>query len=287
MARKGGLGKGLAALLPSSETNESGMTAYVAIQKIIPNPYQPRSKHNLESLQELADSIREHGVLQPLVVTQDQQSGQYTLIAGERRLRAAELAGLDSVPVLVRQATDREMLEIALVENLQRSDLTPLETAEAYRQFDEDFQLSHEEIAVRVGKSRVSVTNTLRLLKLSEPVLSALANLQITEGHARALLALNTHQAQTAALQTILNHNLTVRQTEELARKLSGEKPIAPSPVEPAPEIKELEERLRQSLGTKVTLRQGKKGGTLVIHYYSDEELNTLIRQITRENGIA
>lgn len=285
MARKGGLGKGLAALLPSDETNGSG-NAYVAIQKIIPNPHQPRSKYDPESLQELAQSIREHGVLQPLVVTQDQQSGQYILIAGERRLRAAELAGLDSVPVLVRQATDREMLELALVENLQRSDLKPLETAEAYRQLNEDFQLSHEEIAARVGKSRVSVTNTLRLLKLPEPVLSALANNQITEGHARALLALTTVQAQTAALQTILRADLTVRQTEELVRKLGGERQPVPSPVEAAPEIKELEERLRQSLGTRVTLRRGKKGGTLVIHYYSDEELNTLIRQITRENGI-
>ncbi|NPV78181.1 MAG: ParB/RepB/Spo0J family partition protein, partial [Anaerolineae bacterium] len=194
--------------------------------------------------------------------------------------------GLDTVPVLVRQATDREMLELALVENIQRSDLTPLETAEAYRQLSEDFQLSHEEIAARVGKSRVSVTNTLRLLKLPEPVLSALANNQITEGHARALLALNTAQAQAAALQTILQHNLTVRQTEELVHKLSGERPLSPPPIEPAPEIKELEERLRQSLGTKVTLRRGRKGGTMIIHYYSDEELNSLIRQITGENGL-
>lgn len=281
MARKGGLGKGLGALLPSNENNEGG-NAYVSIGKIIPNPHQPRSKHNPESLQELAESIREHGILQPLVVTQDPQTGQYILIAGERRLRAAEIAGLESVPVLVRQATDRQMLEIALVENVQRSDLTPLETAEAYRQLSEDFNLSHEEIAVRVGKSRVSVTNTLRLLKLAEPVLTALAGGLISEGHARALLALNTPQSQSAALQTILLHDLSVRQTEELVRKLGGEKPPAPVPAEPAPEIREIEERLRHALGTKVTLRQGKKGGTLLIHYYSDEELNTLIGQITQ-----
>ncbi|MCC6148129.1 MAG: ParB/RepB/Spo0J family partition protein [Anaerolineaceae bacterium] len=281
MARKGGLGKGLGALLPSNENTEGG-SAYVSIGKIIPNPHQPRSKHNPESLHELAESIREHGILQPLVVTQDPETDQYILIAGERRLRAAEIAGFESVPVLVRQATDRQMLEIALVENVQRSDLTPLETAQAYRQLSEDFNLSHEEIATRVGKSRVSVTNTLRLLKLAEPVLTALAGGHISEGHARALLALNAAQAQTAALQTILRLDLSVRQTEMLVRKFGGEKPPSSVQAEPAPEIKEIEDRLRQALGTKVTLRQGKKGGTLLIHYYSDEELNTLVSQITQ-----
>lgn len=280
MARKGGLGKGLDALLPGNGSSEGG-TVYVQIQKINPNPYQPRNKHTPDELEELAASIREHGILQPLIVTQDAQTGQYILIAGERRLRAAEIAGLNSVPVLVRQATEKEMLELALIENVQRSDLTPLETAEAYRQLNEDFQLSHEEIAARVGKSRVTVTNTLRLLKLPEVAQNALAGGLITEGHARALLGLSYPQAQAAALQTILAQDLTVRKTEELVRKLSGEKPPVRPPVEPAPEIKALEERLRQALGTRVTLRHGKKGGTLLIHYYSDEELDSLIAQIT------
>lgn len=284
MARKGGLGKGLDALLPSNGNNESGST-YVPIHKIVPNPHQPRSIHNAEELQELANSIREHGILQPLVVTPDAQVGQFILIAGERRWRAAGIAGLETVPVLVRQVTDRQMLEIALVENVQRSNLTPLETAEAYRQLNEDFFLSHDEIATRVGKSRVSVTNTLRLLKLPEAVLSALARNEISEGHARALLALSTPQSQIAALQTVISHNFSVRQTEELVRRLMGEKPPAAVPKQTQPELRELENRLRQSLSTKVMLRHGKKGGTIVIHYYSDEELNSIIGQIVHENG--
>lgn len=284
MARKGGLGKGLDALLPSNGSSESGNT-YVPIQKIIPNPHQPRGKHDPEELKELAASIREHGVLQPLIVTQDPQSGQYILIAGERRLRAADLAGLETVPVIVRQVSDREMLELALVENVQRSDLTPLETAEAYRQLSDDFHLSHEEIASRVGKSRVTITNTLRLLKLPDAVLSALAANSITEGHARALLALSTPQAQIAALQTIISHDLTVRQTENLVQRLMGEKHPAPVHGIPSPEVREIEDRLRAALGTRVTLHHSKKGGTLTIHYYSDEELNSIIGQIIRENG--
>jgi ParB family chromosome partitioning protein len=237
-----------------------------------------------DDLKELSDSIREHGILQPLIVTYDAGMDLYTLIAGERRLRAAKLAGLDMVPVIVRSATDQERLELALIENVQRADLTPLETAEAYRQLAEDFKLSHDEIALRVGKNRVTVTNTLRLLKLPEAVQQALAEGNISEGHARALLALNTPQAQTAALQSILRHQLNVRQTEELVRKLGGEK-STPTVVHHAvsPDIKAMEEKLRERLGTKVTLNHGKQGGTLVIHYYSQEELDAIIALITRE----
>ncbi len=250
---------------------------------IIPNPMQPRERMPEENLLELAQSIKEHGILQPLIVTHDEMTGQYTLIAGERRLRAAKIAGLDSVPVIVRTATNRERLELALIENVQRSDLSPLETAEAFRQLAEEFKLSHDEIAARVGKSRVAVTNTLRLLKLPAQVQEALAEGKITEGHARALLALNSTQSQLAVLQTILNQDLNVRQVEELVRKYSGQKPEKPAEKPADPEIKAIEERLQDYLGTKVSLRHGAKGGTLTIHYYSDEELTDLLSQIMHD----
>jgi ParB family transcriptional regulator, chromosome partitioning protein len=284
MARKGGLGKGLDALIPGDSSGSGdGAASFVSTSQIIANPRQPRQHMHPDELSGLAESIKEHGILQPLLVSQEPGSDHYVLIAGERRLRAAELAGLQNVPVLIRQATDQERLELALIENVQRSDLTPLETAEAYRQLSEEFDLTHEDIALRVGKSRESVSNTLRLLKLSGAVRQALATGQISEGHARALLALEYAAAQDAALQTILKAEMTVRQTEELVRKLKGERPSRLATHLPTPEIKELEERLRTHLGTKVVLRHGKKGGSMVIHYYSDEELNTLIERFLKE----
>lgn len=285
MARKAGLGKGLGALIPGGENEEPqqvGGAIEISTDNIIPNPHQPRQLHNDEELAELAASIREHGILQPLIVSKEDFSQQYTLIAGERRLRAARLAGLQNVPVLIRQATEQQQLELALIENVQRSDLMPLETAAAYQELADSFALSHEEIATRVGKSRVSVTNTIRLLKLPDTVKAALAEGKISEGHACALLALNSPQSQIAALNTILKNNFSVRQTEELVRNLSGTKTPRPTKQAGSPEIKAIEEKLRSVLGTKVTLRHGKKGGSLVIHYYSDEELETLLDQIMK-----
>ena len=284
MNKKSGLGKGLDALIPitDSQIQEGGVTQ-IPIANIVPNPRQPRARFDPGELEELAISIREHGVIQPLIVTQTESAEQYTLIAGERRLMAAKLVELRQVPVIIRGASDQQLVELALVENVQRADLGPLEVAEAYRQLTEDFKLSHEEIAARVGKSRVSITNTLRLLNLPVQVKEALVEGNISEGHARALLALPTGQAQSAALQSILKHDLNVRQTEELVRKLSGEKPKKqPSPI-PNPEIKALEESLRQHLGTRVTLNQKRKGGTLTIHYYSAEELDTILNLILGE----
>ncbi len=284
MSRKGGLGKGLDALLPENIPSQVGGAAlFVPTRQVVPNPRQPRLIMRDNDLNELAESIREHGIIQPLIVTQDFNNDQYILIAGERRLRAAALAGLDTVPVIVRHATDQEMLEIALIENVQRADLSPLETAEAFRHLEEDFGMKHEEIAARVGKSRTAVTNTLRLLKLPESVQSALNAGLVTEGHARTLLALNSPQAQASALQTILKLDLTVRQTEELVRKLNGSKPAAHIGKEPPAEIRDLEDRLMQSTGTRVSLRHGKKGGTITFHYYSEEELDALVQRITRE----
>lgn len=282
--KKLGLGKGLDALIPIGDSGEktlpaSGVTE-VLIDDIAPNPRQPRTHFDFEELQELSASIREHGIIQPLILTHGDMPGTYTLIAGERRWQAAKQAGLDRVPAIIREATEQERLELALIENIQRTDLSPLESAEAYRHLADDFGLSQDAIAQRVGKSRVAVSNTMRLLKLPEKVRQTLAEGRITEGHARALLGLSTQQAQIAALHTVLKNNLTVRQTEELVRKLTGLKPDrALKPTLPA-EIKELEEQLRTRLGTKVSLNHKRKGGTLVIHYYSDEELNTLAEKL-------
>ncbi|HEX7976674.1 MAG TPA: ParB/RepB/Spo0J family partition protein [Anaerolineales bacterium] len=282
MARRTGLGRGLDALIPGDDRPHSGVTE-IPVDQIARNPRQPRLLFDTQELSELAASIRQHGVIQPLIVSEAEAPGQYVLIAGERRLMAARQAGLETVPAILREAGDQQRLELALIENVQRADLGPLEAAEAYRQLTDDFNLSHEEIAARVGKSRTAVTNTLRLLKLPTVVQEALSAGRISEGHARALLALPTPQAQNAALQTILSHELNVRQTEELVRKLTGQKPPALTRPAAAPEIAALEERLRACLGTKVNLNRSRKGGTLVIHFYSDEELNALVEQIMGE----
>jgi ParB family chromosome partitioning protein len=284
MTQKSGLGRGLGALIPGGENALAGNgVTLVLVDMVSPNPRQPRSMLNPAELEDLTASIREHGVLQPLIVTPEDMDGRYVLIAGERRLEAARLAGLTSVPVLVRQASDQQRLELAIIENVQRSDLSALEQAEAYRQLAEDFDLSHEDIAARVGKSRVAVTNTLRLLKLPDVIKNALIEGRVSEGHARALLALTTPEAQTAALRIVLKQELNVRQTEELVRKLSGEKPSRKPKPATVPEMAELEERLRSSLGTKVILRSGRQGGTVTIHYYSDEELNALMERLLNE----
>jgi len=286
MAKKGGLGRGLDALIPSGETEQAlGGVTLLPVEAIRRNPRQPRARFDPDELAELAASIQEHGVLQPLLVTQEPGTEDYLLIAGERRLMAARQAGLAMVPVILREASQQQQVVLALVENVQRADLGALEAAEAYRQLNEDFGLSHEEIASLVGKNRTTVTNTLRLLKLSEAVQQALAKEEISEGHARALLTLPTGQAQEAALQSILRHGLNVRQTEELVRRLSGEKPPPKLPPAQPPEVIALEDKLRSYLGTRVNLQRHKKGGTLVIHFYSDEELDALIERILGEEG--
>jgi ParB family chromosome partitioning protein len=293
--KRPGLGKGLDALIPIIEKPAYQFSADVTdgaldrvreipVQNINPNPRQPRLNFDSDELSELAASIQEHGIIQPLIITHDENRDQYILIAGERRLIAAKQAGLRSVPTILRDSSEQERLELALIENVQRADLSPLETAGAYLQLSDEFNLSHKEIAKRVGKSRVSVTNTMRLLNLPPSVLEALSTGKISEGHARALLALPSIQAQAAALKTILDKGLNVRQTEELVRKLSGEKPVQKPKPEPNPEIKELEERLRSSLGTKVNLKHGRKGGTITIHYYSNEELDSLLQRFLDEN---
>ena len=278
MTRARGLGRGLSALIPTTAGVDE-----VDVDLIIPNPHQPRSSMSDESLRELADSIREHGVLQPLLVSDNQADGVYQLIAGERRLLAARLAGLSRVPVVVKEAASGELLELALVENLQRQDLNPLEEALAYRRLAEEFEMTQEAIASRVGRSRTAVANALRLLALSNEIKASLASAAISEGHARALLGLEDEVGRTEAWRRVVKDGLTVRQTEELVRRwpLAAVSKRSSPPRQQDPDALALEARIRTSLGTKVELRRRASGrGSLVLHFYSDEELEGLLARL-------
>ncbi|HMN11715.1 MAG TPA: ParB/RepB/Spo0J family partition protein [Bellilinea sp.] len=283
MAQKPGLGRGLGALIPTStqpQPQEPGVTQ-VPIEAIRNNQFQPRKDFDSTGLNELAASIKELGLIQPLIVVHDAAQNEYQLIAGERRLRAAKLAGLATVPVIVRgPASDQSKLLLALVENIQRKDLAPLETAEAYQQLADLFNMSQEQIGSKVGKSRTAVTNALRLLNLSEAVKDALRKSLISEGHGRALLGLANSAAQPAVLQTVIAKELSVRETEELVKRFNAVKPQEKQPIPPDPMVKSIESQLQAKLSTRVTLNHRKKGGTIVIHYYSDEELNQIIASL-------
>lgn len=291
--RRSGLGRGLGALIPQS-TGGAGLLE-VDVDRIAPNPWQPRLEIDETSLAELVQSIREHGVLQPLIVTRA-DNDTYALVAGERRWRAAKAAGLLTVPVVVKETTPRQRLELALVENIQRQDLSPLETAQAYRQLIDEHSLTQEAVAERVGKSRAAVANALRLLQLPAPARDALARGLITEGHARAYLSCSTPDLAAVLLESILSNGLSVRQAEELARRLNAAETEAEAEAdadaEPAnvtvrpaarqlpPDAAAIEDRFRQALGTKVQLYKSRKGGRLVIHFYSDDELTGLYEAI-------
>ena len=284
MPPRSGLGKGLDALIPTGQKTSGpggeGGSTQVPVDLIQRNPRQPREKFDLEELENLAASIHEHGVIQPLIVSPS-KGGLYTLVAGERRLQAARKAGLKTVPVVIRHATDQQFLELALIENVQRADLNAIEEAEAYQHLAKEFKLSHETIATRVGKSRVAVTNTLRLLDASAPVKQALVDGRITEGHARALLAVTSAKAQENLLNKVVNLDLSVRQTEALASKLSGRKPASKKRSGQSADVTDVERRLQSSLGTRVSLKHGKKGGTVTIYYYSNEDLDALLEKLT------
>jgi ParB family chromosome partitioning protein len=276
-SRAGGrraLGRGLDALLPAAE---QGGLQEIDVDRIEPNPRQPRQRS--EGLEDLAASIQQHGVVQPLVVSRAGDD-RYQLIVGERRWQAARLAGRRTVPAVVKDVSDRETLELALVENVQRADLNPLEEATAYQRLIEDYGLTQHEVARQVGKSRVAIANTLRLLALPDPLKLAVAEGRITEGHARALLALPDEQAQIAVLERVEREGLTVRQTEDLVRRLQEPRePSRPARTRSA-DIEALEEELRRSLGTKVTLRPGRTGGRIIIEYYSDEDFQGLYERL-------
>ncbi|MFQ5942565.1 MAG: ParB/RepB/Spo0J family partition protein [Anaerolineales bacterium] len=283
MARRQALGRGLEALIPTGPEIRSGVLE-LSVDNIEANPRQPRSQFSESELEDLTESIRQHGVLQPLlVITSD---NGYQLIAGERRLLAARKAGLSVVPAVVREAGPQTSLELALVENLQRSDLNALEAAEGYRQLIEDFGLTHDEVAARIGKSRSSVTNSLRLLKLSAAARKALESGKITEGHARALLGLPLAREQASAMKVIIARDLNVRQAEQLVRKM-GEEPTPRTKSSPGvidPQMADLAKRLEGALGTKVDFRRSKRGGQMIIHFYSDEELNAIADRLLGED---
>jgi len=278
-SRRSGLGRGLDALIPRNQPS----VEEVDIDLIAPNPQQPRSVFDAESLSELADSIREHGVIQPLIVSRPGTPGAapYQLIAGERRLLASRQAGLAKVPVIVKEASPQSLLELALVENLQREDLGPLEEAGAFKRLADEFKLTQEQIAGRVGRSRSAVANSLRLLTLSEEIQASLARGEISAGHARALLGIEDADERRSAWRRIVEGRLTVRDAEALARGGGRPRSRKVAPKRRSADLEALEERLRASLGTKVDLTRGRRGGRLVIHYYSDEELDSIIERLS------
>ncbi|MEN6480452.1 MAG: ParB/RepB/Spo0J family partition protein [Anaerolineales bacterium] len=290
MGRRRGLGRGLDALIPETAPQTDRLRE-VPLEAISPNPLQPRTHFAEDELQELAASIREVGLIQPLIVqlvsTEPGQAEHYRLITGERRWRAARLAGLTSVPVVVKDASPQEMLELALVENIQRADLNPLEEAAAYQQLADEFGLTQDKIAKRVGRSRASVANTMRLLRLPEEVRAGLLNGDISEGHARALLMLEDADEQVLAYRTVQRRSLSVRQTEELVRRLQSPPQDVPRRTRRTPETEALERRLRNALGTKVELFRSRKGGRVVIHFYSEDDLQVLLDRFDAPGGEA
>jgi ParB family transcriptional regulator, chromosome partitioning protein len=271
------LGRGLDALLPASEN--AGQRE-VDVDNIEPNPNQPRQRFDNSALEELAASITEHGIVQPLVVTAVGDD-RFRLIVGERRWKAAKLAGLSRVPVVVKDAGDRQALELALIENLQRADLNPFEEAAAYQRLIQDFELTQQQVANQVGKSRVAIANTLRLLALPETLKRAVVEERISEGHARALLPVPDRNLQLALLDRIEREGWNVRQTEERVRRLLHSPADRPA-AKKSPDIEAVERELRNSLGAKVSLRHGKRGGRIVIEYASSEEFEELYRRLTR-----
>ncbi len=288
MERKG-LGKGLGALISTVlEEEGSGSVQEVSVDRISPNRYQPRQAFDEDRLEELADSIREHGVLQPVLVKRTGWD-TYELVAGERRLRAAQKAGLAAVPVVVKEYEPQQMLEIALIENLQREDINPVDAAQAYQRLKAEFGLTQEQIAQRVGKSQPAIANTLRLLHLPQPILDALGKGEITEGHARALL-LASPQAQVTLLEDVRRRGLSVRETENLARQIPAERTPggrgrpARRPQRDA-NFAAAEEALQQALGTKVTLHKTEQGGRIEIEFYSPEHMEAVVEKLLRAEG--
>ena len=307
MAQNYGLGRGLSSLIPQKAKKltepeadfnyfgarkeaDSGETVSTVISKkeeveseielsrIVPNPHQPRFNFDETKLQELADSIKEHGIIQPIVVSR--KGEQFEIIAGERRFQAAKLAGLLKVPVVVRDVTEQQKLELAIIENIQRHDLNPIEEARSYQKLIDDFDLSQEEAAIKLGKSRSGIANKLRLLGLPIEIQKALMEGKITEGHAKAILAVENPEKQRALFALILKSGLTVRQTEEKTKEVSVRTHKRSIGVDP--EQKALEDNLSQVLKTKVKLQKSGVGGKIVIEFYSEEELKNIVESIER-----
>lgn len=275
---KKGLGKGLGALLGTEEVENGGILE-VRIGDVEPNANQPRKTFDDERLAALAESIKQHGVVQPLIVQQDGDT--YRIVAGERRWRAARLAGLEKVPVIVRDLSDRQVMEVALIENLQREDLNPIEEAEAYEKLISEFGMKQEEVASIVGKSRPAITNSLRLLSLNDEIKSRVISGEISSGHARALLSLDDAKLRLKAMQEIIDKSLSVRETERLIKQLTTPKKQKAKKV-PDAEYQAIEERFREIFGTKVRIMSNKNNGKILIEYYSPEELDRIINLVER-----
>ncbi|MCI8731441.1 MAG: ParB/RepB/Spo0J family partition protein [Lachnospiraceae bacterium] len=288
--RKSGLGKGLDSLIPDHQSEKTGLhteseesgsndgVVMVKISKVEPNKNQPRKQFDEDSLLELADSIKLYGVLQPLLVLD--KGNYYEIIAGERRWRAAKLAGIKEIPVLIKEYTEREIVEISLIENIQRENLNPIEEAIAYKRLLEDFNLKQDEIAERVAKSRTAVTNSIRLLKLDEKVQQMLIDEMISTGHARALLAITEPQEQVNLANQVFDEKLSVRETEKLIKKLLEPAKRVEKKEEPALDAayEQMEEKMKGIIGTKVTIHRKKKDkGKIEIEYYSQDELERII----------
>lgn len=289
-AKKGGLGKGLDSLIADKgvKSTDKGVTnadkdgaVLINIAKVEPNREQPRKKFDEDALLELSESIKQFGVLQPLLV--QERDDYYEIIAGERRWRAAKLAGIKEVPVIIKKLTEQEIMEISLIENIQREDLNPIEEAQAYKRLLTEFNLKQDEVAERVSKSRTAVTNAMRLLKLNDKVQQMVIDEMLTTGHARALLGIEDQEKQYAVAQRIFDEKLSVRDTEKLVKNIQNEKPDAPATgkkIDPQLEAvyRDLEEQMKVILGTKVFINpKDDKKGKLEIEYYSQDELDRII----------
>lgn len=295
-AKKGGLGKGLDSLMPnkvntrqlnqgiSQDPAEKETVKQVKLSLVEPNRDQPRKKFSEESLAELADSIRQYGIIQPLIV-QD-KNGYYEIIAGERRWRAAKLAGLKEIPIIIRDISQQEVMEISLIENIQRENLNPIEEALAYKRLLEEFNLKQEEVAKRVSKSRTAVTNSMRLLKLTEDVQQMVIDEKLTMGHARCLIAIEDPDLQKQIALQVIDKNLSVRDTEKLMKKLQKQKESAEEEQKKTAEdsaltavYEHIAEQMKTILGTKVEIRRkDKEKGKIEIEYYSQDELDRLLQ---------
>ena len=284
MSRKA-LGRGLKALIPETKPPDGQSIRELDIDKVVPGRSQPRQDFDSDGIRELADSIRSRGIIQPVIVHAS-GGNTFELIAGERRWRAAREAGLKKVPAIVRDVGEAEALEMALIENIQREDLNPIEAAQAYRQLIETFGLTQEEAAVQVGKDRSSVANHLRLLKLPAEIQEDLSRGKLSMGHARAILSLQGKEKQLQARRKILSRGLSVREAEALVKKLAAGQPTTTrkNAIKDI-YIKQLEDNLRRSLGTKVAIRPHGKGGSIEIGYFSTAELERLMEQITGEGA--
>lgn len=281
MSKKFGLGKGLGALIPdeveskSKEKEKKNSSTLIPLNKIVNNADQPRKFFDSDNIAELAESIKNHGIIQPLILKKD--GTKYTIIAGERRWRASKILGIKEVPAIVMDLSEKEILEVSLIENIQRQDLNPIEEALAYRKLIEDFKLTQQELSKRIGKSRVAISNTMRLINLDERVQQYLIESVISEGHGRALLSIENKDLQYEIAQRIIDDNLSVRDVEKLIKDLFKKKNEIKKEIEQNPYINDIQNRLQDYFGTKVNINSKNKKGKIEIEYYSDDDLNRIL----------